>query len=61
MEDQNVYHHYDNVPTLNVKVEKNSRGFNYSATVEGARSVDEAMKMLDDAMSQLADTYDTEE
>jgi len=59
--EQHVYHHSDNVPTVNVKVEKNSRGYNYSATVEGARSVEEAMTMLQDALSQLSEKYDTGE
>jgi len=61
MDDQHVYHHNDNSPTVNVKAEKNSRGFNYSATVEGARSVEEAMQMLSDAMTQLAEVYDAPE
>ena len=58
MEEQHVYHHNDNVPTVNVKVEKNSRGFNYSATVEGARSVEEAMGLLETAMKQLSEKYE---
>ena len=33
MEEQHVYHHYDNDGArINVKVEKNTKGYNYEAT-----------------------------
>lgn len=54
MEDQNIYHHYDNDGArVSVKVEKNTKGFNYEASVSNAKSVDEAMAMLKDAQMKL--------
>ena len=58
MEDQNIYHHYDNDGVrINVSVEKNTKGFNYNATVTGAKSVEEAMKALIEAQSALEAKY----
>lgn len=62
MEEQHVYHHNDNDgPRINVKVEKNSRGFNYEAGVQGCSTVEEAMALLRDAEAQLANAYGTAE
>jgi hypothetical protein len=47
----------DKEPTMNVKVEKNSRGFNYEATVLGARSVEEAVALLQSLTTALSDAY----
>ena len=59
--DQNsthTYHHYDPTPPkVNVKIEKNSRGTIYEATVIGATSVDEAMMMLQDVVGRLEKEY----
>ncbi len=61
MEDQHIYHHSDSDGVrVNVKVERNSRGFNYEATVTGAKTVEEAMSTLKDAESKLRSTYVTE-
>jgi len=58
MEEQHVYHHNDNDgPRINVKVVQNTKGFNYEATVTNASSVEEAMKLLVDAQTQLAEKY----
>lgn len=58
MDDQNIYHHYDNDGArISVKVEKNSRGFNYEASVSGAKTVDEAIALLGDAQKQLEAAY----
>ena len=58
MEEQHIYHHSDSDGArINVKVEKNTKGFNYEATVTGAQTVEEAMKLLKDAESQLKATY----
>lgn len=46
-----------NIPTINIKVEKNSRGFNYEVTVVGAFSVDQAIAMVRDAEQKLANLY----
>lgn len=54
MEEQHIYHHNDNDgPRINVKVEKNTKGFNYEATVTGAKSVKEAVDLLKEAQSEL--------
>lgn len=53
-DDQHVYHHnIESGPRIYVKVEKNTKGFNYEATVSNAISVDEAMTMLKDAQAKL--------
>jgi hypothetical protein len=55
---EHVYHHnVSDGPKVNVKVEKNSRGFNYEVTVTGASNVDEAMAILKDAEAKLAAQY----
>jgi hypothetical protein len=61
-EDQHIYHHSDSDGArVNVKVERNSRGFNYEATITGAKTVDEAMTMLKDAEAKLKAVYGTSE
>lgn len=59
MDDQHVYHHYDNDNArINVKVEKNSRGYNYEATVTGAKTPEEALALLHRTLVELRNTYD---
>ena len=54
MDEQHVYHHYDNDGArINVKVEKNTKGFNYEATVTGAKTVEEAVALLKEAQRKL--------
>ena len=58
MEEQHVYHHNDNDgPRVYVKVEKNTKGFNYEATVSGCKTVEEAMAMLVDAEAKLRQQF----
>lgn len=57
---QHVYHHSEG-PKLNVSVEKNSRGWNYSATVTNASEVPEAMKILKDAVAALREEFEVTE
>ena len=58
MDDQNIYHHYDNDGLrINMSIEKNSRGFNYSVTIVGAKSVVEAMGALKEAEATLKAKY----
>lgn len=55
---QHVYHHtVSDGPRINVKVEKNSRGYNFEVTVTGAASVDEALALVADAEKRLAAQY----
>jgi hypothetical protein len=55
MEEQHVYHHTES--SVNVKVEKNSNGFNYEVSVHDAKTVDEAMAILKDAEGKLKAQY----
>jgi len=56
-----VYNHAAEVPVkVNVKIEKNSKGYNWEATVVGALSVDEAMALLKEADSRLRVEYGTQ-
>jgi len=58
MEDQHIYHHSDSDgPRVNVKAEKNTKGFNYEATVTGAKTVEEAMLILVEATTELQKIY----
>ena len=58
--EQHVYHHSDSDGArINVKVEKNTKGFNYEATVTGAKTVEEAMHILETAEQQLRQKYGT--
>lgn len=61
MEEQHIYHHSDNDGArINVKVEKNSKGFNYEATVTGAKTVEEAIGLLKDAQQKLQTAFGRE-
>jgi hypothetical protein len=58
MEEQHIYHHSDSDGLrINMKVEKNTKGFNYEATVTGAQSVEEAMKALTSAQASLEQKF----
>lgn len=58
MEEQHIYHHYDNDGVrITVKVEKNTKGFNYEASVTGAKTVEEALATLKEAQAKLQATY----
>lgn len=51
-----VYHHRgDDGPKINSAVEKNSKGYNYSATVTGARSPEEAIALIAQTLQHLRD------
>lgn len=58
MDEQHVFNHYDQAaPRINVKAEKNSKGFNYEATVTGAETVEQAMGLLRQAVQALESEY----
>jgi len=60
MEEQHIYNHYDNDgPRVSVKVEKNSKGFNYEAHVQGCKDVGQAMALLNEAVAALKSQYET--
>lgn len=50
---QHIITHSDVPARVNVSAEKNSRGFNYSATVTNAATVAEALTLLDEALAGL--------
>jgi len=58
MDDQHIYHHSDSDGArVSVKVERNTKGFNYEVSVSGAKSVEEALALLNDAIAKLRATY----
>jgi hypothetical protein len=58
MDEQHVYHHSDSDGArITVKVEKNTKGFNYEVAVSGAKTVDEAIELLKDAQQKLQTAY----
>lgn len=58
---QHVYHHNDATPRIDMKVERNSRGFNYEAKVAGATSVEQAIGLLGEAETALRKRYGVQE
>lgn len=50
----------DEAPTINVEVERNSRGFNWTGHVIGARSIEEALTVSKNVMDSLANVYGTQ-
>lgn len=59
-----VVHHYhhrdDDGPRVNMKVEKNSKGYNWEVTVTGAASVDDALDIIQHSESVLKAMYGEE-
>lgn len=56
--EEHVYHHLDDAgPRVNVKLEKNSRGFNWEVTVLGAKSIEHAAAMLAEAEAKMTELY----
>lgn len=57
-DEQHVYHHYDgNVAKISVKVEKNTKGFNYEVSVSDASIIDEAIALLHNTQQRLESMY----
>ena len=60
MDEQHFYHHNANEgPKVSVKAEKNSKGWNYEASVSGADSVELALTLLKAATEALQAQYGT--
>jgi hypothetical protein len=57
MEEQHVYHHNDAIPKINVSVERNSRGRNWTATVMNAPDIETAMELLQKLTGSLERAY----
>ena len=58
MEDQHVYHHYDNPvqEKVRVKLERNTKGYNYEISTSG-ETVDEALGLIREAEGKLKAEY----
>jgi hypothetical protein len=54
---RHIYHHNDNAPVIFAKVEKNSKGYNFEASVGGCSTVEEALTLLATAMARLESIY----
>ena len=53
-----VYHHRDDDrPRINVSVEKNSKGYNWTVTVTSAADLDQAIRIIGDAEERLRNYY----
>lgn len=57
MENQTVYTVQQYPTMINMKVEKNSRGFNYEITIQGAKSIEEAFELLTSGEAKLNEKY----
>ena len=57
MDEQHMYHHNDATPKINVKAERNSRGYNYEASITGCDTAEQAVALLDTVMQSLARVY----
>lgn len=56
--DQHIYYHTDPAsPRVNVKAERNSKGWNYEATITGAESPEEALRLLRATIAELEKEY----
>ena len=60
-EERHVYHHQANDgPRINAKVERNSKGYNWEATVLGAETPEIAAELLRQIVSTLEQEYGKE-
>ena len=62
-DEQHVFYHHEKaeyLPVVSVTIEKNTKGFNYSASVSGCATVEQAMQLLNDAADKLAARYGVE-
>ena len=56
--EQHVYHHSDtDGARVNTSIEKNTKGYNWGVTVTGAKTVAEAILLLNQANSELKALY----
>jgi hypothetical protein len=58
MNEQHIYHHSNNDgPRINVKVEKNTKGYNWEVTITGAPSTTAAIALLTETETALRALY----
>jgi len=55
--EQHLYHHNDGRIKINVSIERNTKGYNWSIDVSNAATVDEAIAQLEDGRAKLAALY----
>lgn len=56
--ESHVYTHAEKAtPTVNLSIEKNTKGFNWGVTVVGAESVEQALALLDKARDEMSHRY----
>lgn len=56
--EQHVYHHPDSDgPRIAMKIEKNSKGYNWECSVSGAKTVEEAIALLTQGENELKKVY----
>jgi hypothetical protein len=57
-DEQHIYHHNDSDGIrVSVKVERNTKGYNWEASVSGAKTVEDALKTLQEVSVKMAQTY----
>lgn len=54
---QHVYNHYDGELKVNIKLERNSKGYNWEVTVTQAKSPDEALQIIAQTEEKLKSKY----
>lgn len=57
MEEQHLYHHNDQDLRVSMKIEKNSKGYNWECSVSGAKTVEEAIALLTQGENELKKVY----
>jgi predicted secreted protein len=54
----NHFHHQvSDGPKITIKIEKNSKGYNWEVSVSGAKSVAEAILLMQQAEKEMKDLY----
>lgn len=61
VEEQHIYQHADSTPRISVKVEKNTKGYNWEAGISNAINVEDAMALLQIVTQSLERVYGTHE
>ena len=58
-DETHIYHHQDHTIRVSVKAERNTKGWNYEASVADASNPDEAVEILRRTTDSLARVYGT--
>jgi hypothetical protein len=59
MSDEHIYRHEDETPRISMKVERNSRGYNWECGVSNCIDADAAIALLKAAEAKLKMQWDT--